>query len=105
FGLHECSWRADSGAELELEFALRPDPASGDGEPVDLGGGVTGRRAARSDVFPACAVSWLHRPGADPGGVGEVVAIEVRDVGRTGLDACGLAVGAATGLRPELPTG
>jgi len=106
FGLHQCSWRNPDGAELELEFGYRDDPARQPAppapEPVDLGGGVTGHQVRTEQTFPQCKLSWLHLAGG--AGEGEVVDIEVRDIRDTGLDVCGAAVTFAKGLLPKLPT-
>jgi len=103
YGLHQCSWEVD-GAELELQFAHRFDPAAAQdkGEPVDLGGGVTGYAHARSENFPSCELDWLHRTVGDDGR-GDVVSIAVRDVRKTGIDVCGIARAFGTGLAAELP--
>jgi hypothetical protein len=62
---------------------------------------VTGRQRTRSDVFPLCELAWLHRKITDSDG--DVVLIEVRDIGRKGIDVCGTAVGFAKGLLSKLP--
>lgn len=105
FGLHQCSWRNQDGAEIELEFAYRTDPARSQvpqpRQPVDLGGGVTGQLLRTEQAFAQCELGWLHLPGADD--LGEVVEVEVRDVRDTGLDVCAAAVTFAKGLLPKLP--
>jgi hypothetical protein len=111
YGLHQCSWSAGA-SEIELSFVLRHDPAVDPDEgstAVDLGGGVGAVQLERSDTFPSCRLAWLHRAApapsspSSPDGTGDVVTVEVRDVGRTGLDVCGTARTVATALAPTLP--
>lgn len=104
-GLHQCGWRSPEGAELELQFAHRPDPGRSDGEPVALDAGITAHLVRTERAFAQCRLGWAHLPGAGAAAdtAAETVEIEVRDLRDTGLDVCGAAVTFAKSLLPKLP--
>jgi hypothetical protein len=104
FGLDTCDWNGPGSLGLTLRFLYTGDPATEPegvrGEPVDLGGGVTGYRRAFDLGIPICELDWLHLAGS--GDEGEVIRVSVGDSGETGMDVCAAATDFAGLLVPVL---
>lgn len=102
YGLHGCSWSGGTASGY-LDYDLRPAPGPDDGQPVDLGNGVTGFQKLDTTAGRECDIDWQHRPAGQ--GEGEVVSFKYDnfhdDAGND--DACGKAQTAAKALIPKLP--
>jgi len=110
--LHECDlWSGDGTHYPQVSVSLRPGlPADEeDGEPVDLGGGVTAiqEKDADSSVV-SCEVSWrkVETPREDEAdGYGEIVSVDFSGEPDSGLDtttACTKAVAVAKTVVPSV---
>ncbi|GAB3440160.1 DUF3558 family protein [Actinophytocola sediminis] len=109
--LHECDlWSGDgtSYPQVGVRFFLGLPPDAEDGEPADLGGGVTAIQAQDEDVVISCDVSWrrIETPSEDEAeGYGELVSVMYSDEQESGLDpavACAKAVAVAKTVVPAL---
>ncbi|WP_189053056.1 DUF3558 family protein [Longimycelium tulufanense] len=100
FGLYQCTY-SHGGVDLRVSFDLGSDPASRNGDKVDLGG-VTAFQRRSDNVYPSCELQWKHRRAA--GNRSEVARVKLENVQKLPeLDVCGKAAGAARALLPKLP--
>lgn len=103
YNLHWCTW-SGPGASLGIWFRLGYDPAtsSGDGNSVDLGGGVTAYQEKTEGATSSCRLDWKHRPFA--GDDVEIVGLtyDVREP-KAGEDPCVVPQAIAKTLVPALP--
>lgn len=109
--LHECDLWSGDGTNYPLVsvrmFKGLP-PEAADGEPADLGGGVTAVQVKDEDDGVSCDVSWrvVETPTEDEAeGFGELVSVMYSDESGSDLDttaACEKAVTVAKTVVPAL---
>ena len=109
--LHECDlWSGDGTSYPQVSVRLYQGlPADAeDGEPADLGGGVTAIQKKDEDSVISCDASWrrVETPKEDEArGYGEIVSVMFSGKPGSGLDtatACSKAVAVAKTVVPSL---
>jgi hypothetical protein len=102
FDLNQCSWRSPV-ANLTVRLLLGYDPGgSGDGSPVDLGGGITGYQEKTVAAGASCELEWTHRPFAGDD-VERVSVTYEKQAAEEGEDPCVAAQAIAKTLVTALP--
>lgn len=104
YNLHWCNWHGATGT-LGVWLRLGFDPAKGsDGEPADLGGGVTGYTTTAASSPGTCELQWAHREfSADDAEIVHLFYDTPKPA--KGSDPCKPAVAVAKALITTLPKG
>jgi hypothetical protein len=101
YNLHWCNWHG-SAANLGLWLRLGYDPSKGGGQPVALGGGITGYKTTTTSSAASCELQWGHRRFAADDT--EIVHIFYdKQKPQKGEDVCKPAVALAKTLISTLP--
>lgn len=105
YTLHWCNWLGEN-VTAGVWFRTGYDPADStvdQGQPVDLGSGVTAYQTAESGSGVSCRLEWRHRStGAD--GADEIIEVDFdNSAPAQGDNGCGAAANIAKLLIPALP--
>ncbi|MFD9703365.1 hypothetical protein [Lentzea sp. NPDC059081] len=104
FGLHQCSWSAQS-AQMQIDIKTARVPKDGKFDPksveVDLGGGVKGYQALKETSYPSCELVVVRTK--DSGDAGEVVEFIVSGSKEKEFDRCQATQAFAKAVLPSLP--
>jgi hypothetical protein len=102
YNLHWCNWHG-STANLGVWLRLGYDPTKGSGgEPVPLGGGITGYKTTTTSSAASCELQWKHRAFA--GDDTEIVHVFFdKQKPKKGEDVCKPALSLAKTLISTLP--
>ncbi|HWC83317.1 MAG TPA: hypothetical protein VG756_25445 [Pseudonocardiaceae bacterium] len=103
--LYKCDWQG-ADTDLTVAFALDQDPKTDDAlgtpMPVDLGNGITAYSVLTTDVFPACEVKWIVKPGGSD--ANQIADVEFDDINKINVDVCAKADAVAKVVQSNLPT-
>lgn len=103
--LYKCDWQGADTA-VSVAFTLGSDPKTdnslGTPQPVDLGNGRTAFQVLTTDVFPACEVQWIAKPGGSD--ANEIVAVEFDNINKVTVDPCAKVDAVAKVVIATLPS-
>ncbi|OLF18660.1 hypothetical protein BU204_05200 [Actinophytocola xanthii] len=102
YNLHWCNWTgptATLGVWLRLGF--NPE-LGGNGDQVDLGGGIKGFQEKTVSTAGSCQLEWKHRPFAGDDVEIVTLTLDIREL-KAGADPCAPAQAIAKTLIPALP--